>query len=66
MVNSVINIWIYMGWVSESVVAKLFETFNAGKRNLFLELSRINLPEIYSIIIDCGFGCPVRILQLFV
>ena len=30
------------------MVAKLFETFNAGNTNLLFEVSNTSLPEIYS------------------
>ena len=61
MVYSVINFCIYMCIVING--SKLFETFNAGNMNLLLEFSRTILPEIYSITIDCGLGCPVCILK---
>ena len=57
MFNGVINFSIYMA--SYSIVAKLLETFNAGKMYLLLELFNTTLPQIYSLIIEVGFGCPV-------
>ena len=45
------------------MVAKLFETCNAGNMNLLFELSNTVLPEMYSLIMDWGLGCPVFMLK---
>ena len=45
------------------MVAKLLETFNAGNTYLLLELFKKVLPEMYSLIIEVGFGRPVCMLN---
>ena len=44
-------------------IAKFFETFSAGNIIWLLESCNTNLPEIYSLITDWGFGCPVCMLK---
>ena len=45
------------------MVAKLFDTFNAGNINFLFSVSNTILPEIYSSSIEGGLGCPVCILK---
>ena len=61
MVNCVINFRIYVGIIIDG--SKIVRTVNAGKIYLLLELFSTILPEIYSLIIEVGFGCPVCMLN---